>query len=526
MKGTGRRAADQSIEKFARPGWIIIAVGIVATILAYLVAPRIHSGIANAGPLIAFTGILVSLVCGLTNLIVHTGRVTQADVKHSQHMANHDPLTGLPNRVGLLRHLESAISEMERENTALGVLFLDLDRFKVINDTMGHDAGDALLRVVGERLVTAVRSTDLVARFGGDEFVVVSRGLMSTESLVQIARQILKAFEQPLPMGSGDMVVSPSIGIAYASRRNPRNHHELVRDADAAMYRAKRARTGYAIFDEQQRADALTKLDTEQGLRNAIEESELDVFYQPIIDAKTRRLASLEALVRWNRPGHGIVGPNEFLTVAEEAGLMASLGEVVLKEATAQAAIWTHTYWQGLDVKIGVNVAERQLIDYTFAHQVERILTWAGLPASSLTIEITEDVIVDHLDSSLTVLRDLKSLGVSLAIDDFGTGRSSLAYVKRLDMIDYLKIDKSFVQGLNDSAVNLAIVEAIVAMAKALGLTLVAEGVESNEHFELLASMGVDRMQGYLFEKPLAAHELEAKMSGRAPTEQQHPKAS
>jgi EAL domain-containing protein (putative c-di-GMP-specific phosphodiesterase class I) len=275
------------------------------------------------------------------------------------------------------------------------------------------------------------------------------------------------------------------------------------------MYRAKREKTGLSVFDEAQRRQALGRLDTEQQLRIALEDSKLDVHYQPIVDSRDRSIAAMEALVRWNRPGKGFVAPGSFLDVAEESGLIAPLGELVLREAVAQTSIWNHGILSGRQVKVGVNVAERQLIDPLFVSKVEKVLEWAALPPWLLTLEITEDVIMEHLDSSLSVLRDVKRMGVNLAIDDFGTGRSSLSYVRRLDMVDVLKIDKSFVDGLGQDSVDEAIVQAIAAMATALGLEMVAEGVETELQFDILKSLGVHRVQGFLFHRPVPASELE-----------------
>ncbi len=502
--------------------WTVITAGLLTTALLFVGLPLFLPTAGSARMLLLLTGVTIALVSGGA---AHTqrrmGRSTHAHMRRSEFQANHDTLTGLPNRDGLIRHLETVVSNSRQDKTTLGVLFLDLDRFKVINDTMGHSTGDELLRAVGERLVTAVRSTDLVARFGGDEFVVVCPGLVNTHSVVQIARQILAAFERPVPLGKGEMVVAPSIGIATSNAETPRTSEELVRDADAAMYRAKRARSGYAIFDEQQRQVAMSRLDTERALRIAVEARELEVYYQPIVDGRTHQLTSFEALVRWNRADVGFVGPGEFLPVAEEAGLMATIGEIVLREACAQASVWAQTYWAGQPITMGVNVAEHQLVDPNFAKTVKQVLDWSGLEPWRLTLEITEDLVIDHLDSALSVLRDLKALGVKLAIDDFGTGRSSLSYVKRLDMVDYLKIDKSFVDGLEQPGVDQAIIEAITSLAKALDLVMVAEGVETVGQLNRLVALGVERIQGYLFERPLSADKIEERMAAREQAQKQ-----
>ncbi len=513
MNFSGRKVIDRLVTSH----WTVITAGLLATLLLFYTLPWIFNTSSGERGMLAVTGSAIALVSGAAaQLQRRMGRSTHEHMRKHEFQANHDTLTGLPNRVGLVRHLETAVHKARQDKTTLGVLFLDLDRFKVINDTMGHDTGDQLLRAVGERIVSAVRSTDLVARFGGDEFVVVCPGLVNTHSVVQIARQILAAFERPVPLGSGELVVVPSIGIATTNSAQQRTSEELVRDSDAAMYRAKRGRTGYAVFDEEQRQVALGRLDTERALRIAVAARELDVHYQPIVDGKTKQLTSFEALVRWNRGGVGWVGPNDFLPVAEEAGLMSGIGELVLREACAQASVWARTYWKDSPVTMGVNVAERQLVDPNFAKTVKEILDWSGLEPWRLTLEITEDLVIDHLDSALSVLRDLKELGVSLAIDDFGTGRSSLSYVKRLDMVDYLKIDKSFVDGLEQPGVDQAIIEAITSLAKALDLVMVAEGVETVGQLDRLVELGVERIQGYIIEKPLSAADIESRMQARS----------
>ena len=422
--------------------------------------------------------------------------------------AQQDALTGLLNRIGLLEHLEDVLASSHRANTTTAVFFCDLDRFKVINDSMGHDVGDELLCAVGERIARVVRTTDQVARFGGDEFVVVCDGLMEPGIASTIASQILKAFEKPIPLSGGGLVVVPSIGIATSSESHRRTASELLRDSDAAMYRAKRSRSGFAVFDDEQRRTVMARLDVERSLREGLENGELTVYYQPIVNQQSH-LSGLEALVRWNRPGMGVVSPGGFLGVAEEAGLMASIGEYVLREACAQAALWTHRLGTTPSVHMGVNVAEPQLVDASFPARVEEILKWAGLPGEQLMLEITEDLMLGHLDDSFRVLHELKELGVRLAIDDFGTGRSSLSYIKQLDMVDILKIDKSFVDDIATRAVDLQIIEAIARLADAVGLRVIAEGVETSDQRERLRFLGIEDMQGFLFARPSTAVELE-----------------
>jgi len=426
----------------------------------------------------------------------------------AEHRAKHDPLTGLLNRSEMFRQLQDSLVEAEANDLVLGVLFLDLDRFKAINDSLGHEIGDELLMIVADRLRSTVRSTDVVARLGGDEFVILCRGLLHGDSVVATARQILKRFREPIALNGKEHTISTSIGVAIAKAGDDREPEELVSDADAAMYRAKETKTGLAVFDEAQRQMARDRLDIEQALGQAIDRKEIIVHYQPIVDSRTRQLYGFEALVRWNHPERGLTLPSEFLSIAAEAGMMARLGEVVLREACAQAAVWNHLSPSATKVRMGVNIAEQQLVDPRLASQVAEVLDWSGIDPAQLVLEITEDLIVDHLDG-LTVLRDLRDLGVALAIDDFGTGQSSLSYVKQFDMVSTIKIDKAFVDEMHSENVDRAIVEAVVGMASALDLSIVAEGVEHFDQVRELRELGVYLVQGYLFSPPIPADKVD-----------------
>ncbi|MEM9132379.1 MAG: EAL domain-containing protein [Actinomycetota bacterium] len=421
--------------------------------------------------------------------------------------AKFDPLTGLVNRNELYRLLDESRELAEREQTVFGVLFLDLDRFKAINDSLGHDVGDELLRVVADRLRAATRGTDVVARLGGDEFIVIARSLMTARSVEAVAVQISKRLCQPVALRGRQQDVSASIGVAIAGPGDERTADDLVRDADAAMYKAKRDRSGYAVFDAAQRSLLMDRLDIERELKQALEHNQIIVHYQPVIDAATGKLYSLEALVRWEHPNRGLIPPDLFLPVADESRLMTRIGELVLREACAQAAIWNQLAGPEAGVRMGVNISEQQLTGVDLPMMVREVLAWSGLPPDQLVLEITEDVVMEHLDG-LKVLRSLRELGVHLAIDDFGTGRSSLSYIKQLDMVSILKIDQSFVRDMLEGGANQTIVEAIIAMARALDLRVVAEGVERTEQLQILYGLGVDLMQGFLFERPLAADKL------------------
>lgn len=490
------------------PGQVLLA-GVIGAVL-WTAALSTLVGISGRETVLTSIAGLIAAAAGTCGALIqaHRARAARDMLDRAEHEANHDGLTNLLNRNALLRQLDESIITARKNDTVVGVLFLDLDRFKVINDSMGHEAGDELLRIVAERLLSTVRGSDVVARFGGDEFVVVVRGLLNQKSVIAVVDQILHTFEKQVSLFGGALVVSTSIGVAITRPGETRRADDLLRDADGAMYKAKKSRSGYALFDDQQRAEAVDRLDIERDLVRALVEKQFTVFYQPLVDVSTKRLYAFEALVRWNHPTRGLIGPGAFLGVAEETGMMAEIGEYVLREATAQAAVWNHLNPNARSVKMSVNIAEQQLLDKNFPQTVSNVLLWSGLPADQLVLEITEDVIVDHLDG-LSILNRIRDLGVSLAIDDFGTGQSSLSYIKQFDMVSTLKIDQVFVREMSDGDSNRAIIEAVVAMAKALDLRVVAEGVETIEQVNQLRAFGVDIMQGYLFNRPLAANGID-----------------
>ncbi len=430
------------------------------------------------------------------------------EATEAKHEAIHDPLTQLLNRSGLMNELETSIEDAERNDLVLGVLFLDLDRFKVINDTMGHDVGDQLLQIVAEKLKASVRSTDVVARFGGDEFVILSRGLLSSDSVISVANSILKSFAEPVILGGRTHLAATSIGIAIYQGQENVSSADLVRDADSAMFKAKRERSGYAVFDEKQHQLSVQRLEVERDLATALEENQFVVYYQPIVNLANENLYAFEALVRWRHPETGIVTPGGFLDVANEAGMLGKISDIVMREACTQAALWNHIAGGAQNVKMSINLSEPQLVDPNLQYQVMEILGWAGLEPSQLILEITEDIIIGQGDH-LAKLRSLSDLGINLAIDDFGTGQSSLNSIKELDMVSTLKIAEKFVTDINSSDADRAIIEAIVTMAKALDLNIVAEGVETEEQLRALLSLGVHNVQGYFFAVPTPANEMD-----------------
>ncbi|MCU1463470.1 MAG: hypothetical protein JWO37_3545 [Acidimicrobiales bacterium] len=421
------------------------------------------------------------------------------------HQALHDPLTGLPNRALFLDRLRVALARAGRRPSSVGVLFLDLDRFKVINDSLGHDAGDQLLVTMAARLQSTLRPMDTAARFGGDEFVILCEDLVAEAEAFSIAERICAAVAEPVFSGDAEVHVTTSIGIALTADPDIRPE-DLVRDADAAMYRAKeRGKNRYEVFDAHMRDRAVARLAVETALRRAIERDEFVVYYQPAVALDSGRIVGAEALVRWQHPERGLVGPDDFIGLAEETGLIVPIGEWVLRQACTDAAAWRPG-------QVWVNLASRQLSQPDFVDTVARVLADTGMPPPGLHLEITERVLMEDANATIAVLKKLKGLGVRVGVDDFGTGYSSLARLKQFP-IDSVKIDRSFVNGLGHDAEDSAIVTAVISMAHALGLVAMAEGVETDEQLAELRALGCELGQGYLFGRPVPIDEAIAAMT-------------
>jgi diguanylate cyclase (GGDEF)-like protein/PAS domain S-box-containing protein len=424
------------------------------------------------------------------------------------HQAHHDPLTGLPNRSLFLEFLTHALARSRRRSAAVAVLFLDLDRFKYVNDSFGHDTGDELLTSLGRRLQSVVRPGDTVARFGGDEFVVLCEDLspeLARDQAIEVAERLVAVAESPFPCQGQEHFLSTSVGIACCTDGESRPE-ALLRDADAAMYRAKeRGKGRWEVFDEAMRQSVVQRVETENALHRAIERNEFEVFYQPVVSLCDGSAVGAEALVRWRHPERGLVSPTEFITLAEETGLVVPLGRWVLEQACRQAAVWRRVHGDALT--ISVNLSARQLVRAELVSEVAAALRDAAIPPAMMCLEITESVLMDDVEMSLAAIRALKSLGVRLSIDDFGTGYSSLGYLKRLP-VDAVKVDRSFVDGLGTDPDDSAIVAAVVSLGHTLGLTVVAEGVETHEQLAELVALGCDQAQGFLFSAAVPADDL------------------
>jgi diguanylate cyclase (GGDEF)-like protein len=393
---------------------------------------------------------------------------------------------------------------------------MDLDDFKAINDSLGHEMGDVLLVVVAERLRRCLRPEDTLARFGGDEFVVLMEDVERPEDAVRVTERIVESLREPFVVEGRELFLRTSIGVALGTARQ-NSPEDLLRDADTAMYEAKEAGLGYRMFDPAMYERVVGRLELENELRRAIEAEEFVVHYQPIMSLKTGEMWGVEALVRWSHPERGLLDPWEFIAVAEQSGIVVPMGEGVLEEACGQAKEWQEEHPRIPALVISVNLSARQLQRPDIAQIVERVMKKTGLESRYLRLDITETVYIKALEGNTQALDELRSLGVSISIDDFGTGYSSLAYLKRLPA-NALKIDKSFVKGLGEDLEDTAIVGMVRELAHTLGMEAIAEGVESEAQATLLKEIGCDMAQGYHFSKPLPPEEIPALLSSDTPT--------
>jgi len=522
LNGPGRRATRRAIvPRFM--GMAVFALALVAgQLLGLYAAPVPLTAAPEAMPpdavdarmiglLIVFAALIVflGLVCALVDS--RTGRRAQALAgslqsanRRLRELAFRDGLSGLPNRLHFEEQLDATLARVGRQAAAMAVFFIDLDGFKAVNESFGHAAGDEVLREVGRRLAAHAREQDSVARIGGDEFLFLYSEPGSQESTAALAQMALHALMAPyhLPGGS-DVRLSCSIGIAMFPEHGPTSR--LITNADAAMYAVKR--TGgstYAFFDPRMGLDGSDQLELQTDLRMAIDRGELALYYQPKVDARSRECTGVEALVRWQHPTRGAVGPTELIAVAERFGLIGTIGQWVIDEACRQMRAWDE---QGLRLRVAVNLSAQQLRQDDLVQRVRQSFEAHRVDASLFSFEITESVAMEDTQATMRAFAQLARAGVSLAIDDFGTGHSSLAYLRTLPARQ-LKIDRSFIADLGVSGDAMAVVDAVIRLAHALGLRVVAEGVETERQCEILATLGCDEFQGYLFARPMDAERL------------------
>jgi diguanylate cyclase (GGDEF)-like protein len=429
-------------------------------------------------------------------------RTVQERTQQLRHQALHDGLTGLPNRQLLLKHAGYLLERARREHTQVAAMYIDIDGFKGVNDTFGHPAGDQLLCAVATRINETLRSTDTIGRIGGDEFVVLIEGGQPSGDPQQLAERLLDALRGPFELGGPDgmlLLITASIGVAIGDRTDA---EELLRDADIALYRAKTSgKNRYVVFRSEMHAALLDRVSLENDLRRAIENDELALVYQPTFELRDGRVSGVEALLRWQHPGRGMLGAGEFISIAEDSGLIVELGAWTVDRACAEAAEWRSA---GYGVHLSVNVSARQLDDPGLLAAVDNALRTSGLPPNHLALEITETALMRAPELSAARLEALNGLGVRIAIDDFGTGYSSLAYLHRFP-VDALKIDRSFVAGIGRSAQTEALIRTLLQLATALGIESVAEGIEQELQRRFLLSAGCRQGQGFLYSPPISA---------------------
>jgi diguanylate cyclase (GGDEF)-like protein/PAS domain S-box-containing protein len=432
-----------------------------------------------------------------------------------EHRASHDPLTGLPNRSTFVERIGHALQRTRRGQNSrkVGVLFMDLDGFKTINDSLGHEAGDRLLIAVAERLKNRLRPEDTLARFGGDEFAVLLEDVADSSDVIRVAQRIVESLREPFTVDEHRVIVSTCVGITLGSAHTNDDPERMLRDADAAMYRAKeQGPSRYAEFDPTMQARARERLDLEAELSQALEKGEFVLYYQPEISLHDGSLVGFEALLRWQHPERGLLQPSDFVPLAEETDLIVPIGRWVIEQACWQAKRWEVEHPSAPPTTMDVNLSSRQLARRGLVKILEEALTRAGLKASTLGLDITETVLIEASEYNAQALDALKSLGIRLYLDDFGTGHSSLSYLKRLP-VDRVKVDKSFVKGLGENATDTALVRMIIDLCHTLGVEVLAEGVESSEQVALLRNMACDLGQGNHFAEPLPGEDLAQRLS-------------
>ncbi|CAN5379926.1 hypothetical protein BH10ACI3_BH10ACI3_25280 [soil metagenome] len=432
----------------------------------------------------------------------------QESHENFRHAAYHDALTGLPNRNFFIDTLKGLLQHSREDSEVnFAVLFLDLKSFKTINDSLGHSMGDRLIKNVAKRLSGLIREDDMVGRFSGDKFGIILTDLLSKEEATAFADRLAKRLAEPYTLDGRQVFTSAKIGIAYGNSKYP-EAEDILRDADIAMYYAKENQENYVIFDQKMHIRAVTRLQLETDLRFAIERNEFELYYQPIIALDSATLVGFEALVRWNHPQRGLVPPNEFIPISESTGLIIPMTVQILHQACNQVVKWQERSGSSRPLSVAVNLSGKHFGHPALVEQIKTVIAESGIDAASLKLELTESAVMDNAETAILMLKQIKETGVQISIDDFGTGYSSLSYLHRFP-IDLLKVDRSFVSAMEENTENGEIVRTVIALAKALNLKVVAEGIESIHQLHQLRNLGCEYGQGYLFSKPLPVADIE-----------------
>ncbi|MDH5517384.1 MAG: EAL domain-containing protein [Gammaproteobacteria bacterium] len=429
----------------------------------------------------------------------------EANEEKMRFQAYHDSLTELPNRHAFIERIDEAIKRAVRHSESGALLFLDLDRFKLVNDSLGHDAGDTLLKIVAQRIQSCLRETDLVFRLSGDEFVIILEDLKSPETASNVARRVLQEMAKPVMLNEYEVIINISIGITIFPKAD-NSADSLLNEADIAMYQAKKVNQNhFEFYVEEMNTRANERFQLETDLQHALQNNEFTLYYQTKVSADTLQTCSLEALIRWNHPTKGLITPDHFIPLLEDTGLIYEVGSWVIRTACQQAQHWLK---QGIPaLRLSVNVSAKQFRNPSLLSTVKSALSESGLKAEHLELELTETMFIDNTEHAIATMHLLKEIGVKLSIDDFGSGYSSLSYLKNFP-VDFLKIDRSFIKDLDTNSKDTAITTAIIALAKSLNLRLIAEGVENNNQMTFLREQQCDELQGYLFSKPLPADQV------------------
>ncbi len=486
---------------FNNLSFVFLAIAVISSIMAF----GVMANYSVFGQYLSQTNAFsISFICSIMAILSTVGfrylrklvRHFETETQQAHHIAGHDDLSGLPNRMTFTSKLNSAILHIAADKGQLAVHFLDLDKFKDVNDTLGHAAGDMLIFEFGHRIKSLLRGHDTLARFGGDEFAVIQTGVKSTADVETLARRIITATGEMFDLDGAQAYVGVSIGIAMAPT-NASDADSLMRLADIALYRSKNeGRNRFSFFAQDMDEDLKLRKLVENDLRNAIENDKLQLYYQPQVDAATGKIAGFEALVRWEHPIQGFVSPAKFIPIAEERGLIVPLGEWALRRACRDAMLWPE------HLSVAVNVSPVQFKHKDYVETVTKILRETGIDATRVELELTEGVVVDDADVAENAIIELRALGVRFALDDFGTGYSSLIYLRRF-AFDKIKIDKSFLDQMETTGEATILVHSVVHLGRALGLIVVAEGVENDEQHRLLQAVGCHLLQGYLFSRPV-----------------------